>query len=430
MSCYNPIAVLFNSSGSEVCTAKNTDGTVTLGTHTHFNRSPSLDAFGRLRTSKPQTLFDSKQISSEQTQYWHASTTSASITYVKAHACSVLSASATQNATAIRQSKRYFNYQPGKSLASVMSFNMNGISAACSKKIGYFDANDGIFLELSGTSAYMVQRSSTGGSPVNTKIAQADWNMDTMDGNGPSMYDIDWTKTQILQIDLEWLGVGAVRTGFVINGNLIYAHEFRNANTQQFVYMQTPNLPVRQEVVNLAGGGTNRTMDAICCSVMSEDGVDAVGYTRVADRGGSGYTLSTSPPKPLIGIRLQSNHNRAAVQMTGFDLMVNGNANFKWFTSYDPVIPGASNWIKVSGSSVEYNIASTGSITTIANSGTVVESGYGSQATRIVSATPHSLLQLYSSIDGNTRGTFYLFVQPLNGTNIEYYGAISWLELT
>jgi hypothetical protein len=98
------------------------------------------------------------------------------------------------------------------------------------------------FFMQDGTTLKIVRRTYTSGSPVDTEISQSSWNGDKLDGTGASGFTLDPSKSNILFIDIEWLGVGSVRVGFVINGQLITAHTFNNANSLTTVYMQTANL--------------------------------------------------------------------------------------------------------------------------------------------------------------------------------------------
>jgi hypothetical protein len=140
----------------------------------------------------------------------------------------------------VRQSKRYITYQPGKSLLVFMTGVLHtAVNTGITARMGFFDnhadktidsGGNGIFVEYSGGNYYLVLRSYVTGSQVDTKILKSAWNLDKMDGSGPSSITMDFTKAQILAIDLEWLGVGRVRVGFVIGGSIYYVHEFLHAN--------------------------------------------------------------------------------------------------------------------------------------------------------------------------------------------------------
>jgi hypothetical protein len=162
------------------------------------------------------------------------------------------------------------SYQPGKSLLIFNTFVMNTLTANLKQKVGLFDANNGIFFTADGTTLKIVRRTYTSGAAVDTEISQSSWNGDTLNGTGASGFTLNAATSNILFIDIEWLGVGSVRVGFVINGQLITAHTFYNANSLTTVYMQTANLPIRYEIerAGTITAGTY-TLQQICSSCIS-----------------------------------------------------------------------------------------------------------------------------------------------------------------
>jgi hypothetical protein len=87
---------------------------------------------------------------------------------------------------------------------------------------------------------------------IDTKIPQSAWNIDKMDGTGPSEYLLDLTKMQMFYMDYSWYGAGAVRWGFRgPRGNIIYVHKQANNNQNATAYMRSGNLAGRYESVTL-----------------------------------------------------------------------------------------------------------------------------------------------------------------------------------
>jgi hypothetical protein len=83
---------------------------------------------------------------------------------------------------------------------------------------------------------------------VDTKIAQTEWNVDTMDGNGPSGYNLDLTKMQMFYIDYSWYGAGFIRWGLRgVDGEITPVHKLANNNENQEAYMRSGNIPARYE---------------------------------------------------------------------------------------------------------------------------------------------------------------------------------------
>jgi hypothetical protein len=83
---------------------------------------------------------------------------------------------------------------------------------------------------------------------VDTKIPQSEWNLDTMDGNGPSGYELDLTKMQMFYIDYSWYGAGFIRWGLRgVDGNITPVHKLANNNVNAEAYMRSGNIPARYE---------------------------------------------------------------------------------------------------------------------------------------------------------------------------------------
>jgi hypothetical protein len=102
--------------------------------------------------------------------------------------------------------------------------------------------------------------------------------------------------------DLEWLGVGSVRCGFVIDGKFITCHTFFNGNLNNKAYMTTAILPLRQEIRATGTPQSTSVLKLICSSVLSEGGYDKLGIPLIA-RMNTQKTIGLTII-PLISIRL------------------------------------------------------------------------------------------------------------------------------
>jgi len=400
-----------------------------------------IDAFGRSRVSNPQTLFDSKNIFNDEgiasnlenlTLFWDNAETSGSGTTTEFRpdeACQSLSVANTTAGTRVRQSKQRFNYQPGKSQLIICTFNFISLDANISKRAGYFDDDNGIFLETSGSTVNIVTRTNTSGTPSNTAIAQDDWNIDKFDGTGASGVTLDLTKTQILYIDFEWLGVGRVRVAFVVDGKIYYAHEFLNANNLTTVYMSTPNLPVRYEISN-DGSGVASDLDCICSTVMSEGGIQENGQIRYAASSAACNANVAGTVYAVIGIRLKSNYIGQTINLRNISLSeITSGKELRWFLRFNPTVAGTFTYSGESNSAIEVARGDTGNTVT---GGTDIGGGFFSSVNRggEVSSTLDSALNLGSKIDG-TVDEIVLCCTPLPGnSNADVFGGIEWRELT
>ncbi len=286
-----------------------------------FANSPAVDAFSRLRASLPVNLFNSTlQYGLAPLEWNEVDTSGGATTWLSNESAALLSVTSTTGSSVVRQTKRYFRYQPGKSQLILCTFNMQGIQAGVTKEIGYGDANNGLFLRISDQ-AYFVVRTSTSGSVVETTIPQSQWNVDKFDGTGPSGITIDWTKAQILEIDFQWLGTGRVRFGFSINGCTFLAHQVLNANNITLVYMATANLPMRCAITQVSSG-VSATMKQICTSVIAEGGVDSVSAYEFGISNGI-TTVAVTTRRPILSIQRAATFN-GLVSRGAFNLQMFG----------------------------------------------------------------------------------------------------------
>lgn len=388
-----------------------------------------MDAFGRLRFSQPVTLFDSKQIYNGVPGLWDDYTINgASITYQTNRASSLLQVSSTIGSRAIRQSKIRTTYQPGKSLLIMETFVMGGQVSGISKKAGYFDDNNGVFFENTGSVNRLVIRSYVNGSANETYANQNTWNIDTFDGLGQSGIDLDLTKAQIFVTDIEWLGVGSVRCGFVIGGSIYYVHKFDHANVIDSVYMSTPNLPARFEIENISSG-VGSTLEEICVSISSEAGFENKGFSHVADRGISPLlNVNNAQLYPLVSVRIKSSGIGTQIQPQFIDIFcTSSNANFYWQLIINPTIAGVdgASWTSINNSNAEYDVSR--GLTNYVTGGYVLASGYAAQKVATLGTVVNGNFLLGSNIDGST-DEIVLAVQKFGGGSDNFVGAITWTE--
>ncbi len=407
--------------------------------------SPSIDAFGRWRVSNPETIFDSKNIFNDsdiadtaenQPLFYdnqETSGTGTSTTYNNYHSSQSLVVANLTAGTRVRQTKMRFNYQPGKSSLVFSTFNLNGTQENIIKKNGFYDENNGLFLEANGTTINLVRRTNVTGTPTDTQIAQANWNIDTMDGNGASGITIDFTKAQILIIDFEWLGVGRVRMGFVVNGLVYYSHEFLNTNNLAEVYMSTPNLPLRQEISN-DGSGVESSITCICSSVISEGGSQDLGIIRYASTNGTHLDANVENTiYALIGVKLKANYLGATVKILNTALQVQtASHKCEWFLLLNPTVAGTFTYVDENLSALQI---ARGDTTNTVTNGYQIVGGFlesGGNQTGAAGSTDKGIdtaLRLGSLING-TSDTLVLCVRPIAGSsNVDIEGSLTWREL-
>lgn len=300
-----------------------TSGTIDVS----FGYTPATDAFGRLRVSEPYTLFDSHQRYSIDDNFVSNVASGGTINYLTNQSSTNLSTTTTLNSFAARETKWIFTYQPGKSLLVMCSLCMAPRSTGLVQRVGYFGQGNGIFLELSDQ-LYMVQRSNVTGTPVDTKVAQSLWSNDKLDGYGSSGVTLDITKTQIFWTDIEWLGVGNVRTGFVINGQYIVAHVFQHANYLTHVYITTANLPIRYEIKNTASAQVSNLVQ-ICSTVISEGGFEQP-YRLFSNVASFSRVMTAGTWYPVMSLQLAPGRLDAIAQLKQVDLTMTTSDTLHW----------------------------------------------------------------------------------------------------
>jgi len=396
--------------------------------------SYSIDAFGRWRVSEPFTLFDSKQLTDSSALFWDDQETDSSISeYVDNYAATKMKVADTTLGTRTRQTFMRFNYQPGKSQLILLTFSNIKSKAGITKQVGYFDDKNGIFLESRNDSVFVVRRTYVTGSAVDNEVYQTSWNLDTMKGTGVSGVTLDFTKTQIFLIDLEWLGVGRVRCGFVVDGLIYYVHEFNNANSLGTVYMSTPNLPLRYAISNDSTAMAD-SMYHICSSVMSEGGQQENGVLRYKSTAGTHLDANTeNTVYALIGIKLKSDHLDTVVKLVNVALQLQTASNrCEWAIYFNPTVAGTLTWNNETNSGVQTCLGATANTVTggYAITGGYVESsgvatgGAGSVAGNITNAR-----YLGSTIAG-VSDSIFVVVRPIGGsTNVDVEGSLTWREL-
>ena len=386
-------------------------GTVTLGTG-------STDAFGRLRVSEPYTLFDTKSRYYDHNDFSSSTSTGGTVVYDSNGSTYQLNVTAANGSSVIRETKRVFPYQPGKSLLVLSTFCMNTPKANLRQRVGYFTTNNGIYFENDGTYNYLVIRSYSSGVLVEDRVRQDAWD------NPFLALQVD--RTQIFWTDIEWLGVGSVRCGFVINGAYVLCHTFHHANVagNTTTYMTTATLPVRYEITNTAGTTGSSMMRQICSTVISEGGYNAFTYSETAGRGTSVLRLSSAGTYyPVVSIRLASTRLDAIVLPRQVDVLSPTVNYYRWKLVLSPTLTGAT-WAGTSTSgTVEYDTAATAM-----SGGTELQAGYVSSRELSELGADAFAFQLGRTLAGVS--DIITLAMAATSNNADVLAQIGWQEIS
>lgn len=396
----------------------------------------AVDAFGRARVSMPLTLFDSSH-RYDDNGLWATSNTAGSTYAHNANAGLIeLTLPTTTNAEIVRETLKVFSYQPGKSLQSMNTFVFNQAKANLRQRVGYFGSQNGVYLELDGTTLNFVERSYVDGVVSETRVSQANWNIDTLLGpvdSSPSQITLDISKAQILFIDIEWLGLGTVRCGFVIDGQMIHCHSFHHANKITSTYMTTASLPLRYEIKNTGTTASSSVMKQVCSTVISEGGYELRG-----DQLSIGTPVQT--PKvlttagtyyPIVSIQLKSDRLDAIAILTALSILgINSNPCSVAWRVYRGTTLTSPSWTPgSSASSVEYDTAATG-----LSGGQVLAQGYigiTNQASQTIDVLKEALFKFQLQRNGLTGVSEPITIAMAGSVNtVNCLASMDWEEVT
>jgi hypothetical protein len=401
-----------------------------------YEDTEDIDASGRLRVSNPLTIFDSKQIYDNQPLFWDELLESgAGITSSHSADGASTTLTSTLNTAGLftRQTFRRFNYQTGKGQFAKLTgvIDQSGGGTGVQRRLGYFDDDNGLFFEDDEGTIKVVRRTNVTGTPVDNKVAQSSWNVDQMDGAGPSGVTIDWTKIHLFFMDFEWLSASRCRLGLKVAGELWVVHEFLVANVLDEPFMSTPNLPLRFQMVT-TGASPASTMKCTCGTVISDGGAARLGVLRYRSTEGTHIDMTTeNVVYAVIGLRLKTTHLGAQVSLVSMSLgEYVGSKQMEWILFFNPSIAGVFAYGDETNSSLQTAV---GTSTSVVTGGTKIGGGHwesaGGQAKG--GSTVEELenaLMLGASIAG-TQDQIVLAVRPIAGSSaIDVEGSLTWRE--
>jgi hypothetical protein len=396
-----------------------------------------IDAFGRLRTSNPYTLYDFTSIYGKNPLYFNEEIAEGGQSLHNPASYILMNVSRNGDSV-IRQTKEYIPYQPGKSrlvyMTGVLIDSTDEANQDVISRMGCFDGSGGYFLEYDGGVISLVERDNT----TEHVIVRDDW-IDPLDGTGSSGKSIDFTDAQILAIDQEWLGVGQVRIGFVIEGQIYYCHKFTHSGTSAVrqPYFKMAKLPLRYEITS---SGSANSMRMICGTVISEGGYNNIGTTfnEISD---GGFSLTNSAYRPVFSLSLRADgagvipYERTTIKIKGIDLFNVNNNYGAWKLLLNATISDTSssfqNYDSVNSSArVRHH-----STSATYSGGFILDSGFfaGRLNEKLITSVDEivTAIPLSSSIDGQTQDVITLIAKEVGsggGSPVMVY-SFSWIEI-
>lgn len=382
------------------------------------------DMFGRTKVSNPLTIFDSSHRYTMDNLFDPKVVNGASHSYSANESLVNLNITTDAGSKASLESKRVIPYQPGKSLQLMQSFTLSTPKQGLRQRVGYFSRQNGVFFEQSGHDYFIVKRSFTSGQVVDERIPQYSWNVDPLNGSGDTDLEYDFSKSQLMFIEIEWLGVGSVKVGFAYNGAFVTAHQFNHANFNTGVYMTTGSLPIRYEIENIGGLSSSSTLKQICCTAISNGGFQATPPQEIITR-----TMNVSTTLiPIYGIRMASNRTDSVVIPGSDKITPTSSAVYEYVLLKNPTLTGGT-WIPYGRGNVEYN-----NTCTAVEGGTVLGHGFINSSNQASSQASVDELDRFdlqlgrTNSDTPTSDVYVLAVKTLSG-NGSVAAVGSWYNL-
>lgn len=377
----------------------------------------ATDAFHRLKTSESYTQFESSNLygGTEPQTYYQIVVGGGTIELIPNESSTNLKVTSASGDVARIETKEYFHYHPGKSQLILMTGAFGTQQANTVKRIGYFNANDGVFFLQDGANGVGVCiRSSTTGTPQDTIIYQANWSVDPMNGTGKSGITLDPANVQIFIMDFQWLGTGSVRFGLEHDHNLYWVHEQHHANRATKVYMKVPNLPLRGEIHNVGPAPAPSAFKVICATVQTEGVPQDYGYM-YATPNSVPVTVGTGVWTPVISVKantiLNTYQYRGKFYINTLEIYVDGNQPMA-FALYENANIASPTWVKInSNTALEYDVTAATMNVATANSTRRLISFVPAGTRESIGVNPHDLVKGV----GNTK--FTLAAMGLSGSS-------------
>ena len=339
----------------------------------------------------------------------------------------------------VRQTKTVQRYIPGRTAEASFAFRFTDTEAGIRKRIGMFDDQNGLFLEQMGDELAFVIRSNASGSVLDTRITQANWNQNKLDGTAVNGVTLDPTMRQIVIFEYEWYGAGMAELKFVIDDHPISVHKQFHGNRQELPWMGTPFVPFRCEIENVSATIGTHSLHQSSNSFMLEGATGLLGVAVSVSSPITGTRLGVANSwYPVLSIRLQSDKLAGVVLPSTYQVATIDNTNIFFRLVRNAVIgadAGNSAWTDVpdSGSAfTEFQTYDTPAAIDDADQGTRLDSGFivaggGSANIQLDQSTQYQLGRYTTTTIGDTSDVFTLLCAS-SSTNKDALASMTWVE--
>ena len=387
-------------------------------------------AKNRLKVSNQELQYFNTFQYGRDTNIWDEVTTNgASLEFDQYLGMVKMSVTGQLGSQAIQQSKRVIRYIPGRQNELSFSVLFTMPATGIRRRIGLFDEQCGFYFEDGGDgNYYCVLRRNTAAGVVETRVAREDWNVDPLDGTGPSGFSGDPNAVQMVTFEYDWYGAGQVEVNWIIKNNKYPVHHFDTGNILPHTWTSTPFLPVRKEITNVTGAAGTHSMYVGSTSIYAEATTSVVGRESNAASPITGKSTGNTANTfvPILSIRLKSDRLRGIVMPVDFQAATLDNTAIFFRLVSNATLTGAS-WVSSGTESfVEYDVSAT------ANSGgTVMKTGYLSSSNQgdIITFDPKTTTQLGRTNLGTDSEILTIEVASTQA-NKAAFASINWIEIS
>lgn len=410
-----------------------------------YDDTPNLSAFGRLRVASTRLLGEYRYMYgvATVTEFNDKLEGNATLSVDLDRTCILANVTTTAGDRVVRQTKQYHPYISGTTTLGFITFTLNPPKQNLVQQVGMFDDSNGFFFRMNGTVAEVVVRK----NGVDNAVPQADWNVDRLDGSmnefNKSGFLLEKSKSQILAIDYQWLGIGRVRFSFVINGMTIHVHSFNHANIVTEVYTRQPSLPFRWEIRNTGTTASNSTLMGICAAAYSEGSESETGFLRAISTGNVQVNVTAANSANsygVIAIRLKNTlsgkPNRAIARLK--NVLVTGDYDVNYRVAVVPNKSVLSNnsitWTSVPGNSwCEYVTNFALNSNWEANSSIIIDEFATGDGNKKFGINPNIPIEsrtssIYQNFDSSDSQILLISAKSL-GTDTVVRASLQWLEV-
>lgn len=386
-----------------------------------------FDGFGRTKVSEPYTLFDASHRYKPSDDFSDLLGGGGTTGYLVNESTVTLNVGTASGDYVYRETNKVFPYQPGKALTVMQTFVMAPTKPNLRQRVGYFSRENGVYLQMLGNEISIVRRDFTSGELSELVIPKSEWNVDKMDGNGPSRVTLDLTQAQILFSEYEWLGVGSVKVGFAIDGQFLTVHQFNHSNKRNKVYMTTATLPVRYEIENVGVTASSSTLKQICVTVLSNGGYSRQTELWSAPRAALLANVGTTF-MPISAIRMAPGRTDSVIKLARAAVVTTTQDSFEFAVFKNPTLTGGE-WITHSTGNVQYNTTATG-----VSGGILVRQAFMSGSNQTNAQAEIQIMDGWDSQLGRTNTNppvsdiYVVAARTLSGTG-DIIGALHWYDL-